>query len=91
MKALVDRFVYFNCPENRAKVRGKSAVIAVPFEEEDIRTSGGVVTFFEKSLEYLEMELVGRVVVPGVGRKGEILERQDPLEEARELGRRLAG
>ncbi len=34
MKAFIDRFVFFNCPGNRAKVRGKKAVVAVPFEEE---------------------------------------------------------
>ena len=31
MKGLIDRFVYFNCPENRVKIRGKSAAIVVPF------------------------------------------------------------
>jgi multimeric flavodoxin WrbA len=32
MKCFIDRFVYFNCPEHRAKIRGKSAVLAIPFE-----------------------------------------------------------
>ena len=35
MKAFIDRFVYFNCEENRAKIRGKLAAVAVPFEEEN--------------------------------------------------------
>lgn len=25
MKAFIDRFVYFNCPENREKIRGKNS------------------------------------------------------------------
>jgi putative NADPH-quinone reductase len=33
MKGFIDRFVYFNCPENRAKIKGKPAVLAIPFEE----------------------------------------------------------
>jgi multimeric flavodoxin WrbA len=90
MKAFIDRFVYFNCPANREKIRGKSAVIAVPFEEDNPETAALVVAFFEKSLSYLQMNLVGRVIVPGVGDKGEILKKAHSLKEARELGRSLS-
>ena len=48
MKALVDRFVYFNCPENRLKVKGKRAAIVVPYEEEDPETAEPIVDFFER-------------------------------------------
>ena len=90
MKAFIDRFVYFNCPANRARIRGKSAVIAVPFEEENPETAALVVAFFEKSLSYLEMKLLGKVLVPGVGDKGEILKKPDILKQAYDLGRTLA-
>jgi len=90
MKGFIDRFVYFNCPENRDQIRGKRAVIAVPFEEEGEEAAELVVAFFEKSLEYLEMELVGKVLVPGVARKGEIRGREQKLREGYELGKRLA-
>lgn len=90
MKAFIDRFVYFNCPANRAKIRGKSAAIAVPFEEENPETAALVEAFFEKSFSYLEMKLVGRVIVPGVGDKGEVLERPNSLKSAHQLGKRLA-
>jgi multimeric flavodoxin WrbA len=90
MKAFGDRFVYFNCAANRGKIRGKSGVIAVGFEEESPETAALVVAFFERSLAYLEMKLVGKILVGGVGRKGEILEKVDSLEEAFELGKALA-
>ena len=90
MKAFIDRFVYFNCPENRKKIRGKGAVIAVPFEEEDLDAAAPLINSFEKSFQYLEMNLVGKVIVPGVSRKGEILGKEDRLREAFELGRKLA-
>ncbi|MHC4061398.1 MAG: flavodoxin family protein [Planctomycetota bacterium] len=90
MKAFVDRFVYSNCAANREKIRGKSGVIAVPFEEENPETAALVVAFFERSLAYLEMKLVGKILVGGVGRKGEILEKGDSLEEASKLGGALA-
>jgi multimeric flavodoxin WrbA len=89
IKALVDRFVYFNCPENRPQVRGKRAAIAVPFEEENPETADLVAAMFERSLEYLEMNLVGQIIVPGVGEKGDVLEKEESLQAAYELGRRL--
>lgn len=87
MKGFIDRFVYFNCPENRAKIKGKSSVIAVPFEEESPETAAPVVTFFEKCFHYLQMKLVAKIIVPGVSKKGEILEKRDRLEEAYQLGK----
>ncbi len=91
MKAFIDRFVYFNDETNRPMVRGKRAAVAVVLEETHEQTWRPVVEFFEKSLAYLEMELAGTIVVPGVGSKGEILQQPERLEEAYRLGRRLAG
>jgi len=90
MKGFIDRFVYFNCPENRAKIRGKPAVLAVPFEEEDPETAALLKAFFEKSLRYLEMNLIGTIIVPGVTKRGEIIKKQAPLKEAYNLGIKLA-
>ena len=90
MKGFLDRFVYFNCPENREKIRGKSAVLAVPFEEEDTEAAAPLVTMFEKSLDYLEMTLAGKILAPGVGEKGDILKKVDILNEAYRLGGEIA-
>lgn len=89
MKAFMDRWVYFNCPENRAKIRGKSAILAVPFEDDTIATGGLIVSMFARSLEYLEMNLFGSVLVPGVGERGEILAKVEKLNEGYELGRKI--
>ncbi len=89
MKAFIDRFVYFNCPENRARIRGKSAAIAVPFEEETIETAGLLEPFFRRCCEYLELNFVGSILVPGVGEAGAVLGKPERLQEAFELGRRL--
>jgi multimeric flavodoxin WrbA len=90
MKAFLDRFVYFNCPENRPKVKGKSAIVAVPFEEDNIETAASVLAMLRKSLAYLEMTLAGEVVVPGVGRKGDVLVKKEALQRAYEMGRQCA-
>lgn len=90
MKGFIDRFVYFNCPGNRGQVRGKTAAVAIPFEEESMETVLPVVTFFEQSLKYLEMELLGKVIVPGVTKKGEVAQNKDRMEEAFRLGKEIA-
>jgi multimeric flavodoxin WrbA len=90
MKCFIDRFVYFNCPENRKKIRGKLAVIAVPFEEENPKTANLLVKFFEKSLHYLEMKLIDKILVPGVSSRGDILRKGELLEKGYKLGRKLA-
>ncbi len=89
MKSLIDRFVYFNCPENRSKIRGKRVAVASPFEEENVEAGALLVEFFKRCFEYLEMDLAGTILVPGVGDKGDILAKQEELQNARELGRRL--
>jgi multimeric flavodoxin WrbA len=90
MKLFIDRFVYFNCPPNRAKVKGKGAVIAVPFEDENIETASLLVRTFEMCLDYLEMKLIGKIVVPGVTKKGEILEKDEYMQKAYKLGKKIA-
>jgi hypothetical protein len=48
------------------------------------------VEFFANSLAYLEMNLAETIIVPGVGPKGAIRDKPQRLEEAYQLGRRLA-
>jgi multimeric flavodoxin WrbA len=90
MKAFVDRFIYFNCPKNRAKIAGKAAVVASPFEDTDMETAATLVAFFEKCFDYLEMKPAGQILVPGVAEKGDILAKSDALEQAYRLGKSLA-
>ena len=86
LKALIDRLIYFNCPENRAKIAGKAAIIASPFEDTDMDTTAPMLAFFEKCFDYLEMKPAGRILVPGVAAKGDILAKSDALEQAYRLG-----
>jgi multimeric flavodoxin WrbA len=90
MKLFIDRLVYFNCPENRPKIRNKPVAVVVPFEEADPRAADLVLALFERSFRYLEMRPVGKLVVPGVTRLGEVRDQPDRLGEARRLGEALA-
>jgi len=89
MKGFIDRFVYFNCPENRARIRGKRACITVPFEEEILDAADLVERFFERSLEYLEVNYVGSVLAPGMGTRGAAAKNAALLQAAYDLGREL--
>jgi multimeric flavodoxin WrbA len=89
IKGFIDRFVYFNCPKNREKIKGKSAVIAIPFEEENQDTVKPVVEFFQKCLDYLQMNLIGQVIAPGVSKRGEIHQKEKIMEQAYDLGKIL--
>ena len=64
--------------------------MAVPFEEEDPKTADLLVKFFKKSLHYLEMNLIGSILIPGVGGRGDIFNKPGSLEKGYELGRKLA-
>jgi len=90
LKAFIDRLVYFNCPENRTKIAGKAAVIASPFEDTDMETVATLTAFFDKCFDYLEIKPAGRILVPGVADKGDILKKSDALERAYNLGAGLA-
>ncbi|MFC1551289.1 flavodoxin family protein [Candidatus Latescibacterota bacterium] len=90
MKAFLDRFVYFNCPENRPKIKGTLGAVAIPFEENDPEMASITTALFEKSFDYLEMNYAGAVIAPGVGKKGEMRSKPDILKEAYELGKKLA-
>lgn len=89
MTGFIDRFVYFNCPENRRQIRGKGGVLVIPFEEEAMETAAPVVSFFEKSLTYLEMKLIDQILVPGVSERGAVLQKEAALAKATALGHSL--
>ncbi|NLX13539.1 MAG: flavodoxin family protein [Phycisphaerales bacterium] len=89
MKGFIDRFVYFNCPENRPKIAGKTAAVVIPYEETILETAAPLLTFFEQCLLYLQMQLAGRLIVPGVTKRGEVREHPHHMKEAFDLGVRL--
>lgn len=89
MVGFVDRLVYYNCEGNRPGVGGKRVAAVIPYEEGDPATAGPVVAFFVRSLRYLTMEFAGTVAVGGMVRKGQVVEREDALQAAADIGREL--
>jgi multimeric flavodoxin WrbA len=89
MKSFLDRFVYFNCPENRNKIKGKNVVLVIPFEEETPATADLVVEMFKRSFNYLEMNLAESILIPGVSKRGDVLKKTECLKKCRELGSKI--
>ena len=79
----------FNCSEDRSQIRDKAAVIAVPFEKENPETVAPVEAFFERCLNYMEMMLLDRVIVPGVTKKGEVADKVDIMKTCFRIGKRF--
>jgi len=90
MKAFIDRLVFFNDPRTRPLIRGHRAALVIPFEDTTLDTSELLVQMLSKSLAYLEVQLAGKVVVPGVGERGEVLSKPESLTACEELGTLLA-
>ncbi len=90
MKAFMDRFVYFNCEENRRHIIGKRVGLVIPYEDTDPDTVAPVVDFFERSLAYLQMTMAGKVLAPGVTKRGEVKNCDGFMAEAFALGQQLA-
>ncbi len=86
MKVLIDRMVYFNAPQNRKLIRGKSVIIVIPFEETNRETVNPVIDFFRRCSNYLELNIVAELIAPGLSRKGEVDEKVDVKNAAFELG-----
>jgi multimeric flavodoxin WrbA len=89
MKAFMDRLVPFNRPRGRPLIEGKSAILASAYEEQTPEAVAPLVRMFELSFDWLGVRFLDRVVVPGVGPKGAILEKPEALARAYEIGRRL--
>jgi multimeric flavodoxin WrbA len=90
LKAFVDRLVYFNCDQNRPKIRGKRAAVVIPYEETGPEAAEPLLKMFQLSFKYLELDFIGNVLAPGVSKKAEVLNHPDILTRCREMGKLLA-
>ncbi len=89
MKKFFDRFTYFTYSENKAKIKNKSVVTIIPYEEQSLKIAESAITMFEKSLKYLELNLVEQLIVPGVNQKGDVLQKVEVMEKAFDIGKKL--
>lgn len=91
MKAFIDRFVPFNREEGRPLIQGKGVVLVTAYEEEGPTAVEPMLRMFDLSIEYLELQTIGRIIADGVGPKSAVLEKPGVLQQAYELGLGLSG
>jgi len=89
IKAFLDRLFYVTSPNNLPKIQGKSAVLVIPFQENNIEIATPIVKMFEKSFKYIKMDIVEKLIVPGVFKKGDVLKKEDVLEQAKKIGKKI--
>ena len=91
MKAFLDRFYYYCGGKQQGLLKGKEAVLAVVYEETDLHAADATREMFQRSFDYLGMAFRHRLIVPGVGAKGDIWKKTKRIEEAYSIGQSLAG
>lgn len=89
MKLFIDRLFYFIYPENLKKMKGKIAIVVSPFEDDDPKAANLLIEFFKKIFIFFKIDLYEKILVPGVGKKGDILKKKEVLTIAYKLGERL--
>ena len=89
LKLFLDRFVYFNSPENREIIKEKSAILVVPFEEDNLKTAEPLIIMFEKSFEYLNLPIIDTIIVPGVTKRGEVSKKEGIMKKCYDVGQKL--
>lgn len=82
IKAVLDHFYAFSC--SGRDFSGKKAALISCCEEDDPKTLSGVVFAFDKSMELLKADIVGKVLVTGAYEIGDI-DKTDGVKLAAEL------
>jgi multimeric flavodoxin WrbA len=86
-KAFLDRWygVY-----DQGIFKGKETVLVIPLEDTTESTYNPILNMFKAIMEYLHMNHVGTVLAPGVLERGAVRNHQKFIDNAREIGIKLA-
>jgi len=86
IKAAIDKMYAFHVGKRKTKIKG--SMLMVCGEDDDIASFDAIVRTYELIAGYEKWTDLGRLIVPGVNKKGDI-ERTDALKKAEEMGRSL--
>jgi multimeric flavodoxin WrbA len=81
-KAFLDR--WYNPIHQEFK--GKHVILVIPLEGDHERYARHTIGIFTDVLNYLNMKLFETIVAPGVGRRGEVREKENILKKAYRAG-----
>ena len=83
-KAFLDRWYG---SDRKAIFPGKRVILTIPFEDTYATAPRHTVGILTESLNYVGAEVVSTILAPGVHRRGEVSQRADLMESARNAGR----
>jgi multimeric flavodoxin WrbA len=89
MKAFIDRWYAIARDVVMHRLVGKKAALIYTFGDSDAATAEPTDVMFTKTLEYLQMPIVGRVYA-SAWKRGDIFKSPEKLDEAYELGQIIA-
>lgn len=84
-KAFLDRWYL---PKHQ-EFKGKRVIIVIPLEGENERYARHAVGLLEDVIDYLQMELVGKIIAPGFNNRGEVRNNETIMNKARDMGRKI--
>ena len=73
--------------DRKAIFPGKRVILTIPFEDTYAAAPRHTVGILTEALNYVGAEVVATVLAPGVHRRGEVRERADRMDAARNAGR----
>jgi len=86
MKSFIDRWYGLD----REIFKGKEAIIVIPLESTHLSTAQHVVGMFEDIFDYVNMNLMDRIIATGVNKRGEIRERPEYIQAAHSVGEKIS-
>lgn len=86
IKAFIDRWYGVD----RDVFKDRKAVLAIPFESTKSSTADHILGMFKDIFDYLDVQQIGKILAPGVYDRGDINNKPEYLEEARNLGKSIA-
>lgn len=88
LKSAIDKLYAYYGPASKKKPGISESVLLMTAEEDDVAVFGPSVDAYRKSIELIEWQDRGQVLVPGVNKKGDIAGNEG-LARAEKLGREI--
>lgn len=87
MKVFLDRLFFYYHPQTRPLISGKRAIILTPMNQNNVEFESQVlVEFYKRLLSCLGITIIDMFFYGGIMGKGEVMEKQEYLEGAYEIG-----
>lgn len=88
LKIVIDRLYPLASAKSPINLSGKKAAIVFVFADDDPTTADSANIMFDRIFEYLKLKDVGRLILPGLWKKGEA-ENEKVLEKIKDFSKKI--